>query len=82
MHPPVLHSKLVRTCRQHAGGVYCIGTDAFEGSGGSRVWSGSNDFTCNMWTSNGKFVKQYAGHTNGVRCIRGQCNPMARAVAI
>ena len=57
----------MQEARQHVGGVYCIATDPMDSNGG-RCFSGSNDFTVNMWR-NGKFAKLYAGHSGGVRCI-------------
>lgn len=63
--------KLVKEARQHVGGVYCLATDKVAGAANRSVWSGSNDFTCNMWTGDGEFVKLYAGHTGGVRCVLG-----------
>ena len=55
------------------GGVYCLATDKIAGAAGRNVWSGSNDFTCNMWNDKGEFLKLYAGHTGGVRSILGAC---------
>lgn len=62
----------MRTCRQHAGGVYCLAKDTAAGSAGRAVWSGSNDFTCNMWQADGTFRKLYSGHSGGVRSILGE----------
>ena len=48
----------------HTGGVYCI---AWARSAGC-VFSGSNDFTLCQWSAAGRFLKLFAGHTNGARC--------------
>ena len=53
--------------RHHAGGVHTLAT----GVDSERVFSGSNDFTCVMWSGRGEFLKLYAGHSNGVRCTLG-----------
>ena len=57
--------KLVSEARHHSGGVYCITPYPAY----SAVWTGSNDFTCNMWTVGGQFRKLFSGHTGGVRSI-------------
>ena len=57
------------TARHHAGGVHTLAT----GVDSERVFSGSNDFTCVMWSARGAFMKLYAGHSNGVRCTLGMC---------
>lgn len=67
--------------RQHVGGVYCLATDKLAGASGRSVWSGSNDFTCNMWSGDGEFVKLYAGHTGGVRSVLGTDWTLGRWVA-
>lgn len=65
----VVCATCVPCCRHHAGGVHTLATGVDTG----RVFSGSNDFTCVMWSSKGGFMKLYAGHSNGVRCTLGTC---------
>lgn len=35
------------------------------------VWSASSDFTVIAWDTRGRFVQQYSGHANQVRCLCG-----------
>jgi WD40 repeat protein len=77
------HRKLVGEARQHMGGMYCLATDKAAGAAGrSMMWSGSNDFTCNMWMGEGEFVKLYSGHSGSVRCVLGAGTPISRRLKV
>lgn len=55
----------LRELRNHCGGVHCLIRSTVPNA---IAFSGSNDFTSNAWTQEGKPVGLFAGHTGAVRC--------------
>ncbi|KAL1529579.1 hypothetical protein AB1Y20_000522 [Prymnesium parvum] len=61
--------------RGHSKGVHCMAaatTCKASGEGASLpefVCSGGADWRLNMWSAEGKFKKQFSGHTGAVRCV-------------